>query len=308
MVSLQLHQTTDQGAVSISTKNRTPSIRALGEGMASSCAAVFFVTPQYKDQGYLRSEIDDALQQKLARGEGFSIITLVITDDHGNVGRIPDPLNKYIWKEPRTHLEGVRYIVEALPPQVLKMRGFLPLPALVPPSAKEIALVGQNLVSRLGADKTRYSKFLSELREVLSRTSLETIVLVMMTPKALMAIYPDAASHLKVFSLSQLTWLSRDLHGEGRITVTFHPSATLSMLAVDWTQPERAFALITPKLQNTTSINDRVTILFDQGYFDADSLARLLLDAKEGRNEAVEAPLEEAPALLKRLLREAGLL
>jgi hypothetical protein len=282
-------------------------VRALNEGMTNSCAAVFFVTPQYVDEGYLRSEIDDALEQKVARGEGFSIITLVIADEHGNRGKVPQPLRKYIWKDISTHLEGVRFILDALPRHLLKMRGYLPLQDLVPPTAKEVALVGQNLSSRLGLDKPRYAKFLEELKALLHRTSLEMFVLLMMTPKALLAIHPKAATHLRTFSLPRLKDLYRDLPSETRIIVAFHPSATLSMLAVDWTQPGKAFALITPKFQTTAGIDDRVTMLLAEGYFDSASLARMLLDAKEKSNEAAEAPLNEGPALLESLLSEANL-
>lgn len=282
-------------------------VRALSEGMADSCAAVFFVTPEYQDTGYLRSEIDDALAQKVARGDGFALITLAIADEHGKRGKVPEPLAKYIWKEPNTHLEGVKFILEALPPHLLKVRGYLPLPDLVPPTAREVALVGQNLSSRMGLDIRRYSKFLSELKGLLSQSSLETLALVMMTPEALQAIHPKAATHLRAFSLPRLRDLCRDLLTETRITVAFHPSATLSLLAVDWTRAGKAYALITPKFQTTASIDDRVTMLLDDRYFDSASLARMLLDAKEKSEGAYGAPLQDAPDLLDKLLSEANL-
>lgn len=282
-------------------------VRALSEGMADSCAAVFFVTPEYQDTGYLRSEIDDALAQKVARGDGFALITLAIADERGKRGKVPEPLTKYIWKEPKTHLEGVRFILDALPPHLLKVRGYVPLPDLVPPTASEVALVGQNLSSRMGLDSNGYSKFLSELKGILSRSPLETVVLVMMTPKALQAIHPKAATHLRAFSLPRLRDLRRDLPSETRITVAFHPSATLSLLAVDWTRAGKAYAIVTPKFQITASIYDRVSMLLDDRYFDSASLARMLLDAKEGGDGASGAALKDAPHLLEKLLIEANL-
>jgi hypothetical protein len=38
--------------------------RALLQGMKDSCGVVFFVTPSFKDEGFLESEINYAMQQK----------------------------------------------------------------------------------------------------------------------------------------------------------------------------------------------------------------------------------------------------
>jgi len=79
------------------------------------------------------------------------------------------------------------------------------------------------------------------------------------------------------------------------------------MVAVDWTLPDRAFALVTPKLQRTAAIYNRVSLLLDGADFDAASVARMLEDAEGGRNGACKASLAEAPAILEGLLGEAGL-
>jgi hypothetical protein len=275
--------------------------------MADSCGAVFFVTPLYKDTGYLEAEIDDALQQKMARGDGFALIALLIPDEHGVYGDVPAPLKKYAWKKLGTHLDGARYILESLPPHLMKTRRYLALPNVVPPAAKEVAILGQNLCTRLWLDEDRYHRALGELRVLLSRTSLQTVVLIMMTPKALLSIDPGAAKHMKAFSLPRLIQLANDLPGESRIKVTFHPSATLSLIAVDWTEPERAFALITPKFQQDHLVDARLSLLLDEREFDAASLKRMLIDAEEGKADASTASLTSAPALLDRLLRDAGL-
>jgi len=89
--------------------------RALLEGMKNSCAAVFFVTPDYKDEGYLETEIDYAIQQKREKGDDFQIITLALTDGSGKRGIVPDLLQRYVWKEPNNDLEGLREIIKSIP-------------------------------------------------------------------------------------------------------------------------------------------------------------------------------------------------
>ncbi len=88
--------------------------RALQKGMKESCAAVFFITPAYQDEKFLRAEINHALEEKTQRGDGFSVITLVLAGS-GGVGSVPDPLKSYVWKQPKTALAGLRDILQALP-------------------------------------------------------------------------------------------------------------------------------------------------------------------------------------------------
>lgn len=89
--------------------------RALLQGFKDSCAAVFFVTPNYVDSGYLATEINYAIQEKRAKGNRFSIITLALLDNAGNIGIIPDLLKPYVWKTPPTALTALEEIVRALP-------------------------------------------------------------------------------------------------------------------------------------------------------------------------------------------------
>lgn len=88
--------------------------RSIRDGFSSSCAAVFFVTPNFIDEGYLATEIDYALAEKRAKGERFAIITLLIRGQDGMIGTVPQMISQYVWKavEP---VEIVRTIVEALP-------------------------------------------------------------------------------------------------------------------------------------------------------------------------------------------------
>ena len=73
--------------------------RALRQGFHDSCAAAFFVTPRFVDDGYLASEIDYALAEKRAKGDRFSIITLLLPGDDGTFGEVPDLLRTYVWKQ-----------------------------------------------------------------------------------------------------------------------------------------------------------------------------------------------------------------
>lgn len=98
-----------------------PLDRALLNGMKESCAAVFFVTPDYKDEKYLADEIDYAKNQKREKGDKFSIITLVLKDAVGNKGIVPELLKKFVWKEPNSEIGGLIEILKALPICVAKI-------------------------------------------------------------------------------------------------------------------------------------------------------------------------------------------
>lgn len=95
--------------------------RSLQSGMKASCAAVFFITPDYKDEQYLASEIDYAIARK-RQDEKFSIITLVFSDNNGKKGVVPDMLQPYVWKEPMNDLIALNEILKALPLEVGDVR------------------------------------------------------------------------------------------------------------------------------------------------------------------------------------------
>jgi hypothetical protein len=96
----------------------TPLERGLLKGMQDSCGLVFFITPSFKDEGYLETEVNYAIQEKRKKGEKFAIITLQFVGGNGNVGEIPELLKTYVWKKPRTPLHAMREIIRALPIQV----------------------------------------------------------------------------------------------------------------------------------------------------------------------------------------------
>lgn len=89
--------------------------RGLLAGMKASCAAVFFLTPEYQDDRYLAAEINYAIAEKRDRPDHFALISLVFTDDHGRRGIVPDLLRPYVWKQPSDDLDALREILRALP-------------------------------------------------------------------------------------------------------------------------------------------------------------------------------------------------
>lgn len=91
--------------------------RGLLQGFKESCAAIFFITPDYLDEQYLATEVNYAIAEKRKKGTKFSLITLVI-DKNGNKGDVPELLKPYVWKEPRTDLESLNEIIKALPIKV----------------------------------------------------------------------------------------------------------------------------------------------------------------------------------------------
>ena len=93
--------------------------RAIRDGFANSCAAVFFVTPHFTDEGFLATEIDYALAEKRAKGDRFAIITLLLQDSTGKFGSVPQMIKQYVWKEVEP-IQIIRTIVESLP---LRMEG-----------------------------------------------------------------------------------------------------------------------------------------------------------------------------------------
>lgn len=90
--------------------------RSILKGFEESCAAIFFVTPNYKDENFLASEVDYAIQEKRKKGDKFSIITLVYQEDDCT-GEVPALLHRYVWKQPKSDLESLKEILKALPIQ-----------------------------------------------------------------------------------------------------------------------------------------------------------------------------------------------
>ncbi len=84
------------------------------QGFKDSCAAVFFITPNYIDEGFLETEINYAITEKMSKKEKFSIIPLVFEKD-GKTGQVPDLLKQYVWKQPQNDMQAFQEIISALP-------------------------------------------------------------------------------------------------------------------------------------------------------------------------------------------------
>jgi TIR domain len=72
--------------------------RGLLQGMQDSCAVIFFITSSFKDENYLRTEVDYAIREKRRKEDKFAIISLQFVDEEGQTGKIPELLESYIWK------------------------------------------------------------------------------------------------------------------------------------------------------------------------------------------------------------------
>lgn len=85
--------------------------RGIFDGFEKSCAAVFFITENFKDEKYLASEVDYAILQKRKKGKKFAIITL----RYPNALPVPGLLTPYIFKDVENDLDGFYQLVRALP-------------------------------------------------------------------------------------------------------------------------------------------------------------------------------------------------
>lgn len=88
--------------------------RGILKGFKESCAAVFFITENFKDERYLKTEIDYAMAQTREKEEYFRIITLAFQSPTEKI-EIPELLKGFVWKSPRTELDALTEIIKALP-------------------------------------------------------------------------------------------------------------------------------------------------------------------------------------------------
>lgn len=92
--------------------------REIFRGFAESCAAVFFITENFRDEKYLAAEVDYAVMQKRKKGRKFVIVTL----RYPNASPVPDLLTPYIYKDITNDLEGFYELLHALPIEVGPIR------------------------------------------------------------------------------------------------------------------------------------------------------------------------------------------
>lgn len=92
--------------------------RELLRGFEESCAAVFFITENFKDENYLATEVDYAVQEKRKKGSKFAIITL----RYANSAPVPGLLQRFIYRDVANDLEGFRELIRALPVELGPVR------------------------------------------------------------------------------------------------------------------------------------------------------------------------------------------
>jgi hypothetical protein len=85
--------------------------REVFKGFEESCAAVFFITDNFKDEKYLAAEVDYAVMQKRKKNNKFAIVTLRYSD----AAQVPALLTPYIYKTVSNDLEGFYELLRALP-------------------------------------------------------------------------------------------------------------------------------------------------------------------------------------------------
>jgi hypothetical protein len=85
--------------------------RELFRGFEESCAAIFFITANFKDEKYLATEVDYAILQKHKKDKKFGIITLRYAD----ASPVPSLLTPYVYKNISNDLDGFHELVKALP-------------------------------------------------------------------------------------------------------------------------------------------------------------------------------------------------
>ena len=89
--------------------------RGILEGMKNSCVAVFFITPQFQDEKFLKREIDLAVAEETEKGGRFKILSLAMIDENGQRGTVPPMLHRWVYKSPDNELQALNEIIRALP-------------------------------------------------------------------------------------------------------------------------------------------------------------------------------------------------
>ncbi len=92
--------------------------RSLLQGFEESCAAVFFITENFKDENYLGAEVEYAIMQKRKKNKKFAIITLRYSD----AAPVPGLLTPYTYANVSNDLDGFHELTRALPVELGPMR------------------------------------------------------------------------------------------------------------------------------------------------------------------------------------------
>lgn len=88
--------------------------RAILDGIKNSCAAVFFITPNFEDSRFLSQEIDYAISEHRERPEKFSIIPILMMDEKGDC-LVPELLKRFVAKRVASATDALIEIIRGLP-------------------------------------------------------------------------------------------------------------------------------------------------------------------------------------------------
>jgi hypothetical protein len=95
----------------------SPLVRSVDDAFSNCCAAVFFISASYVDQGVIAGEIDRAIHESALRPDGFKIIPLVLKQHGGSDTNVPQPLQKLKW-ESVDDIDILPTILKALPTNI----------------------------------------------------------------------------------------------------------------------------------------------------------------------------------------------
>lgn len=86
---------------------------AIINGVRDSCAAVFFITPNFTDERFLKQEIEYAITEERERPGQFVIIPLLLAG--ASQDQVPALLSRFVAKTADDELDGLLAIIKALP-------------------------------------------------------------------------------------------------------------------------------------------------------------------------------------------------
>jgi len=87
--------------------------RGILAGMNGSCAAVFFLSPQFEDSQFISQEIDYAIKAHRDRPKQFAIIPILVGDAADSI--VPDLLQRFVIKRADSEMDVLFHILQALP-------------------------------------------------------------------------------------------------------------------------------------------------------------------------------------------------
>ncbi|NOS90861.1 MAG: toll/interleukin-1 receptor domain-containing protein [Cyclobacteriaceae bacterium] len=87
--------------------------RGILKGFDESCAAVFFVTENFQDEKYLKSEVNYAIAETRKK-DYFKVIALAFKSGRKKV-EMPALFEQFVWKDVATEMDGLIEIINALP-------------------------------------------------------------------------------------------------------------------------------------------------------------------------------------------------